>query len=108
MDQSIHPSWCMLTILWAQPSLDTAQKYLMFGHWPHLLINFYFPTEQGTLKHQQVDHYVTELHEWLQEAFKEAQTQPTSEAERQKQHYYRKANAVSLKPGDLVLAKANA
>ena len=31
-----------------------------------------------------------------------------SEAERQKQYYDRKANAVSLEPGDLVFAKFNA
>ena len=31
----------------------------------------------------------------------------TSEAERQKWHYNRKANAISLEPDDLVLAKAN-
>ena len=34
--------------------------------------------------------------------------QSTSEAEKQKQSYDRKANAVSLEVGDLVLAKANA
>ena len=34
--------------------------------------------------------------------------QSTSEAERQKLHYDRKANAISLEPGDLVLAKADA
>ena len=34
--------------------------------------------------------------------------QPTSEAERQKWHYDRKANAISLEPGDLVLLKAAA
>ena len=42
------------------------------------------------------------------DAFKEAQVQSMSEAERQKQYYDRKANAISLEPGDLVLAKANA
>ena len=52
-----------------------------------------------------VDHYVAKLHEWLQEAFKEAQVQSTSEAERQKWYYDRIANAISLEPGDLVLAK---
>ena len=51
---------------------------------------------------------VAELCEWLWEAFKEAQVQSTSEVERQKQYYDRKANAISLEPGDLVLAKANA
>ena len=34
--------------------------------------------------------------------------QSTSEVERQKQYYNRKANAISLEPGDLVLAKADA
>ena len=34
--------------------------------------------------------------------------QPISEAERQKWYYDRKANAISLESGDLVLAKANA
>ena len=34
--------------------------------------------------------------------------QSTSEAERQNQHYDRKADAISLEPGDLVLAKADA
>ena len=33
--------------------------------------------------------------------------QSTSEVERQKWHYDRKANAISLGPGDLVLAKAD-
>ena len=60
---------------------------------------------RGTEKHQHVDHYVAELHEWLQETFKEAQMQSTSEAERQKRYYDRKANAISLEPGDLDLLK---
>ena len=54
------------------------------------------------------DYYIAKLCEWLWEAFKEAQVQSTSEAERQKWYYDRKANAISLEPGDLVLAKANA
>ena len=62
---------------------------------------------RGTQKHQHVDHCVANMHARLQEAFKEAQAQPTSKAERQKWHYDRKANAISLEPGVLVLAKAN-
>ena len=62
---------------------------------------------RGTRKHQHVDHYIAELCEQLQEAYKEAQLQSTSEAERQKWYYDRKANAISLEPGDLVLAKAD-
>ena len=56
----------------------------MFGNWQHLPINFYFLTIRGMEKHQHVDHYIAKLHERLQEAFKEAQVQSTSEAERQK------------------------
>ena len=63
---------------------------------------------RDTRKYQCADHYIAELCEWLWEAFKEAQVQSMSEAEREKQHYNRKANAVSLEPGDLVLAKADA
>ena len=81
--------------------------YLMFRHWPCLPIDFYFLTVRGMQKYQCVDHNVAELHERLWEAFKEAQVQSTSEAERQKQHYDRKTNAISLKPDDLVLAKAD-
>ena len=46
-------------------------------------------------KHQCVDHYIAELCEWLWEAFNELQVQSTSEAERQKWYYDRKANAIS-------------
>ena len=62
----------------------------------------------STEKCQCVDHHDADLCEQLHEAFKEAQVQPTSEAERQRQYYDHKANAVSLEPGNMVLAKADA
>ena len=62
----------------------------------------------STEKHQHVDCYIAGLHELLHKAFKEVQAQSTSEAERQRQYYDHKANAISLELGDLVLAKANA
>ena len=46
-------------------------------------------------KHQWVNCHIAKLHEWLLEAFKEAQAQSTSQAEKQKQYYDRKANAIS-------------
>ena len=82
--------------------------YLMFGHWSCLPIDFYFSMVRGTQKYQHVNHYIAKLCERLQEALKEAQVQSTSEAEIQKWHYDRKANVISLEPGDLVLAKADA
>ena len=62
----------------------------------------------STEKHQGVNHYFADLCVGLHKAFKEAQAQSTSEAERQRQYYDCKANAISLEPGDLVLAKVNA
>ena len=82
--------------------------YLMFGCQLPLPIDFNFPLIRGTGKHQYVNHYIAKLCEWLWEAFKEVEMQSTSEAERQKQYYDRKANAISLEPGNLVLAKADA
>ena len=70
-----------------------------------LPIDFYFLTIRGTQKHQCAEHYVTELQDQLWEAFKEVLIQSTSEVARQEQPYNRKANAILLEPGDLVLAK---
>ena len=85
-----------------------SSHYLMYGCHLCLPINCYFPMIRGMKKHQHVDHYVAKLCEWLWEVFKEAQVQSMSEAERQKWHCDREANAISMEPGDLVLAKANA
>ena len=82
--------------------------YLKHGQQWCLPINFYFPTIVSTGKHQCVDCYVTDLREQLVKAFKEAQVQFTCEAERQRRYYDCKANAISLEPGDLVLAEADA
>ena len=75
--------------------------YLMFRCQPHLHIDFYFPTIWDTEKHWHVNYYVAKVCEQLQKAF-------TAEAKRQKGSYDRKANAILLGTGDLVLGKANA
>ena len=79
----------------------------MFERQLCLPIDFYFPTIVSTEKHQLVNHYVANLHEWLHKTFKEVQAHSTSEAERQRWYSDHKANAISLGSGDLVLAKAN-
>ena len=87
---------------WIQPTLFDVWALTMLTHW------LLFPHYMGHKKHHHVDHYVAELPEWLQEPFKEAQVQSTSMAERQKQYYDWTGNAISLEPGNLVLAKADA
>ena len=88
--------------------------YLMFGQSPRLLVNFYFPTigsskaptREASTKH--VDENITSVWERLRTALWEAQAQSTAEASQHKQYYNRKIGAVNLKPGNLVLVKADA
>ena len=88
--------------------------YLMFGRWPRLLVDFIFPTvgsneaptrEASTRK---VDTYVASVRDQLRSTLREAQAQSTTEVCQQKQYYNRKIGAVNLKPGNLVLVKADA
>ena len=86
----------------------------MFGCRPRLPVNFNFPTFRSTevplrgdsAKH--VDKYVATVHDWLRATLQEAQTQSMAEAQRQKWYYDQKIGVVDLKPGNLVLVKADA
>ena len=55
-----------------------------------------------------VDVYVASVRDQLRSALQEAQAQSTVEACQQKWYYDRKIGTVNLKPGDLVLVKADA
>ena len=57
---------------------------------------------------RKVDTYVASMRNRLRSALREAQAQSTAEACRQKRYYDRKVGAVNLKPGNLVLVKADA
>ena len=88
--------------------------YLMFGRQPRLPVDFVFPTigsseaptrEASTRK---VDTYIVSVRDQLRITLREAQAQSTAEACQQKWYYDRKVGTVNLKPGDLVLVKADA
>ena len=88
--------------------------YLMFGHRSRLLVNFVFPTigsnkaptREASAKH--VDVYITSIWDRLRTALWEAQAQSMAEACQQKWYYDRKIGTVNLKPGNLILVKADA
>ena len=88
--------------------------YLMFGQQPRLLVNFVFPTigsneapvREASAKY--VDKYVASIQDRLRTALWEVQPQSMAEACQQKWYYDRKTGTVNLKPGDLVLVKADA
>ena len=86
----------------------------MLGWRPRLPVNFYFPTfrsaegpmREASAKH--VDEYIASVQDQLRTTLQEAQAQSTAEACWQKWYYDCKIGAVNLKPGDLVLVKADA
>ena len=88
--------------------------YLMFGQWPRLLVNFVFPTigsNEAPMREastRSVDVYIASVRDQLRSTLQEAQAQSTVEACQQKWYYDRKIGTMNLKPGDLVLVKADA
>ena len=88
--------------------------YLMSGQWPRLPVDFYFPTvgsseapmRETSAKH--VDKYIASVQERLRTALREVKAQPMAEQCQQKWYYGRKIGAVNMKPGNLVLVKADA
>ena len=88
--------------------------YLMFGQWPRLPVDFVFPTigsnEAPTREAsaRNVDVYIASVRDQLRSTLREVQAQLTAEAHQKKWYYDRKIGAVNLKPGDLVLVKADA
>ena len=88
--------------------------YLMFRWWPRFPVDFVFPTigsseapmREASAKH--VDVYVASIWDRLRATLWEVQAQSMAEACRQNWYYDRKIGAVNLKPGNMVLVKADA
>ena len=86
----------------------------MFGHRPSLPDDFVFPTigsngapmREASAKH--VDVFIASVWDRLRTALWEAQAQLMAEACQQKWYYDRKIGTVNLKPGNLILVKADA
>ena len=86
----------------------------MFGRRLRLPVDFFFPTigsseapvREASTKH--VDEYVASIQNRLKTTLQEAQAQSMAEACQQKLYYNRKIGTVNLKPGDLVVVKADA
>ena len=85
----------------------------MFGWWPRLLVDFIFPTvgrNEAPMREtstRSVACVCSFCERPIGECLAGAQAQSTAEACWQKQYYNRKIGAVNLKPGNLVLVKAD-
>ena len=88
--------------------------YLMFGRWPRLPVDFVFPTigsseaPKREASARKVDTYIASVRNRLRSALREVWAQSTTEACQQKWYYDRKVGTMNLKPGNLVLVKADA
>ena len=88
--------------------------YLMFRQWPRLPVDFVFPTigsNEAPIREVSarcVDKYIASIWDRLRITLWEVQAQSMVEACRQKWYYGRKIGTVNLKPGNLVLVKADA
>ena len=86
----------------------------MFRRQHRLPVDFVFPTigsneaptREASTKH--VDEYIASVWNRLRTALWEVQAQSMKEACQQRWYYNRKIGTVNLKPGDLVLVKADA
>ena len=87
--------------------------YLMFGQRPRFPVSWYFPTLRNTegprrgtsTKH--VDEYIVISKDYLKTTLQEAQAQSMAESQRQKWYYDQKIGAIGLKPGNIILVKAD-
>ena len=88
--------------------------YLMFGWWPRLPVDFIFPiigSNEAPMREastRSVDMDIASVRDRLRSTLWEVQTQSTAEACQKKWYYDRKIGVVNLKPGNLVLVKADA
>ena len=77
--------------------------FLLFGRRPWIPVDYQFPTLFDTPHKTKLEHLVAETRTRLKEAFAVARQLTSEEAARQERYYDRKAGAVALQPGDIVM-----
>ena len=77
--------------------------FLLFGRRPRIPVDYQFPTIRDPSHKAKMDESVVELQKRLKEAFEVARHLTSEEAVKQQRYYDRKAGAVALQPGDIVM-----
>ena len=80
--------------------------YLLFGRRPRIPVDYLFPTLRDSPHQTKMEVSVAAMQKRLKEAFTVAR-RLTSEVARQCHYYDRKAGAVALQPGDLVMVRTD-
>ena len=82
--------------------------YLLFGRRPRIPVDYLFPTLCDSSPHQtKMEVSVVAMQRRLKEAFTVARRLTSEEVARQCRYYDRKAGAVALQPGDVVMVRTD-
>ena len=77
--------------------------YLLFGRTPRIPVDYLFPTLRDSPHQTKMEVSVSAMQKRLKEAFTVARCFTSEEVTRQCRYYDRKAGAVALQPGDIVM-----
>ena len=81
--------------------------YLLFGRRPRILVDYLFPTLRDSPHQTKMEVSVAAMQKRLKEAFTVARCLTSEEVARQCRYYDRKAGAVALQPGDVVMVRTD-
>ena len=81
--------------------------YLLFGRRPRIPVDYLFPTLHDSPLQTKMEVSVGAMQKRLKEAFGGARCLTSEEAAKQCCYYDRKAGAVALRPGDVVMVRTN-
>ena len=77
--------------------------YLLFGRRPRIPVDYLFPTLRDSPHQTKMEVSVVAMQKRLKEAFAVARHLTSEEVAKQCRYYDRKAGAVALQPGDVVM-----
>ena len=81
--------------------------YLLFGRRPRIPVDYLFPTLRDSPHQTKMEVSVAAMQKRLKEAFTVARCLTSEEVPRQCRYYDRKAGAVALQPGDIVMVRTD-
>ena len=81
--------------------------YLLFSRRPRIPVDYLFPTLHDSPHQTKLEVSVVAMQKRLKEAFAVARHLTSEEAAKQCRYYDRKAGAVALQPGDVVMVRTN-
>ena len=81
--------------------------YLLFGRRPRIPVDYLFPTLRDSPHQTKMEVSVVAMQKRLKEAFTVARCLTSEEVARQCRYYDRKAGAVALQPGDVIMVRTD-